>query len=264
MNDEDKSGATQAAPEQKTKREKSTLVKVLPTDRIAFDRQVDILRAYAACYESNGGKPVSNEEAGDTLTPKFSAATLGVAVPFFTDIGLITRSEGKFVPSSELLAYNQAVVFSVAEAKRKIRPIIENAWFCRLLAPRLRLASQSFNDCVGILAVESKAGPEHRERIEPLIKFLELGGIVSIVGHTVSFIPSSGIPEKTDAEKVKEAIEKGEVPKVFSLNQKSSLYLDKSREREVTLDCPFSIKKTELERIYNWIKATWIIEEEEG
>jgi hypothetical protein len=112
------------------------------------------------------------------------------------------------------------------------------------------------------LAVEAKAGPEHRERIEPLIKFLELGGVVSIVGQTVSFVPSSGLLEKTDAERVKEGIEKGEIPKVFSLNQKSSLYLDKDREREVTLDCPFSITDAELQRIFNWIKATWIIESE--
>jgi hypothetical protein len=77
---------------QKPKREKSSLCKVLPTDRIAFERQVEILRAYAACYQSNGGKPVANTQAGATIKPEFSASTLGVAVPFFAD-----RSErGRF------------------------------------------------------------------------------------------------------------------------------------------------------------------------
>src|SRR5271165_5335563 len=121
MNDtENNSTATQSQAEQKAKRERSTLCKVLPTDRIAFDRQVEILRAYAACYESNGGKPVSNADAGNTLKPAFSASTLGVAVPFFTDISLISRSGSDFVPCPELVAYNQAVALSPLEAKRKI------------------------------------------------------------------------------------------------------------------------------------------------
>lgn len=55
----------------------------------------------------------------------------------------------------------------------------------------------------------------------------------------------------------------GQIPKTFSINEKKSFYLDKKREREVTLDCPFSISKAEFDRICNWVKATWIIAEGE-
>lgn len=75
-------------------------------------------------------------------------------------------------------------------------------------------------------------------------------------------IGDDGQRNQTSEEKLKEAIAKGIVPKVFSLNEQKSFYLDKEREREVTLDCPFSITQLEYDRICNWIKATWIIETE--
>jgi hypothetical protein len=69
-------------------------------------------------------------------------------------------------------------------------------------------------------------------------------------------------PPPTPDEELKRATERGEVPKEFSINVKNSLYLNKERDREVTLNCPFSITRAEYDRICNWIKATWIIEEE--
>ena len=75
-------------------------------------------------------------------------------------------------------------------------------------------------------------------------------------------VRDDGQHNQTSEEKLKEAIAKGLVPKVFSINEKKSFYLDKQREREVTLDCPFSITQLEYDRICNWIKATWIIEPE--
>ncbi len=75
-------------------------------------------------------------------------------------------------------------------------------------------------------------------------------------------IHDGGQSNEASEQKLKEAIAKGQVPKVFSINEKKSFYLDKSREREVTLDCPFSITQLEYDRICNWIKATWIIETE--
>lgn len=249
----------QSAP--KSKRERSSLCKVLPTDRIAFERQVEILRAYAACYQSNGGKPVSNVQAGDTINPKFSASTLGVAVPFFTDISLIIRKENdSFVPSPELVAYNQAFNISPAEAKRKIRSFFENTWFCRLLAPRLQLSPQSEKDCVGFLAVEAKAGEEHLARVQPLIKFLELAGIVAINGGMVSFVPAIGESPRTAEEKLAQAISKGQVPEVFSDHEENSFYLDKEKTRKFTINSPLFITNAEFERIKKWIEATLIIE----
>lgn len=247
--------------EQKPKREKSTLCKVLPTDRIAFERQVEILRAYAACFESNGGKPVSNTQAGETLSPKkFSASTLGVAVPFFTDISLIARKEGDtFVPSTELVAYNQAFALSPPEAKRIIRPLFDKTWFCRLLTPRLRLSPQLEKDCVGLLAIEAKAEKEHLERVQLLIRFLEFAGIVAINSGTVSFVPLS----RDSAETPLPASpgNGGGIVNPPDGTDQHTLYLSSDKKRVVTFAAPLTISNAEYDRVCNWIKATWIIEE---
>jgi hypothetical protein len=259
MNDtENKPVENPPTSEQKSKRERSSLTKTLPTDRIAFERQVEILRAYAACYESNGGKPVSNAQAGDTLKPTFSASTLGVAVPFFVDNSFISRVEGDFVPSPELVAYNQAVALNVAEAKRKIRPLIENTWFCRLLAPRLRLSPQSINDCIGILAIEAKAEKEHLPRIEPLIKFLELAGIVAISGTSVSFIPTTDQPQ-TSLDK-KDPLTKN-FDGIFTEQEQHSLFLDKEKTRKFIINSPLFLSRAEYERVCKWIEVTLIVAE---
>jgi hypothetical protein len=241
--------------EQKTKRERSSLCKVLPTDRIAFDKQVKVLQAFAAVYESNGGKPVTCDQAGGTLTPTFSASTLNVAVPFFTDISLLTRNEGGFVPCPELLAYNQAVRLSATEAKRKLRPVFEKTWFYQLLAPRVQLNAKTIQECVGILAVEAKAGEEHIKRVEPLINFLELAGIVAISGGMVSFV-ANGV-EAPAPESIK--LPPG-VPAVFTDQEEHSLYLDKEKTRKVTINSPLFISKAEYKRICNWIKVALIVE----
>jgi hypothetical protein len=113
-------------------------------------------------------------------------------VPFFTDIALLARIGGDFVPCQELLAYNQAVSLHASEAKRKLRPLFEITWFCQLLVPRVKLNPLPIKECVGILAVEAKAGEDHIKRVEPLIKFLEIAGIVAIVDGMVSFVPCTG------------------------------------------------------------------------
>ncbi len=185
---------------------------------------------------------------------QFSESTLGVAVPFFTDIGLIARNGSGFVPSGALLGYNQAVALSASEAKRKLRPLFETSWFYRVLAPRLQLNSQPVRECVGVLAVEAKAGSEHLSRVEPLIGFLELAGIVSVVGTNVSFVPSSGEPPPKDPL-AKTADE------ILSDQEDHSLYLDKNKQRKFSISSPLFISRAEYNRICKWIEVTLIVED---
>jgi len=69
-------------------------------------------------------------------------------------------------------------------------------------------------------------------------------------------------PAPTAEQEYSNAAAEGRAPKEFTLNEKRSTFLDKDRAREVTLDCPFSLTQAEYNRICNWIKATWIVEEE--
>src|SRR5271157_4144845 len=84
---------------------KARPAKVLPTDRIAFPRQLDLLRAYAIASGPTG-KAVSLNDVASVM--KLTASTISLANPFFTDIGLIARIEGGFVPAAEVISFNRA------------------------------------------------------------------------------------------------------------------------------------------------------------
>ena len=57
--------------------------KILPTERITFDRQLDLLRAYAAA-SANGTKSVSLEDVGAVV--KMATTTISVGNPFLNNI----------------------------------------------------------------------------------------------------------------------------------------------------------------------------------
>ena len=105
MNISDTSKSEEAQKLNETKPKRSSLAKTLPTDRIAFEKQVALLRSFAAVYASNGGKPVTNEQAGEVLNPKLSGSTVTQTNGFFGDIGLIARSDDKGGFVAERRAY---------------------------------------------------------------------------------------------------------------------------------------------------------------
>jgi len=71
------------------------------------------------------------------------------------------------------------------------------------------------------------------------------------------------IPRITEQETpLGKAIAAGKVPSEFSNQEENAFFLDKDRIKKVTLNCPLMLTKAEYDRIINWIKATWIIEDE--
>jgi hypothetical protein len=240
----------------KAKRERSTLTKVLPTDRIQFDRQVEILKAYAAIYEANGGNPVTNDEAGDTLTPKFSGSTLTQAVPFFTDIGLIERVEGgKFVPGRELLAYNKARQWSEAEAREKLRPLFEKTWFYKCLIPRLQLAPQPVENCLAVFSEESKAQKDYEPRLKALIDFLVLAGVVSVADGVISYAHFRPLIGQSLVGLPAPDQQKGHQDQTVH-----SYVLPLPNKRKVTVEAPLDITKAEISRLQKWIEFTLLLD----
>jgi hypothetical protein len=67
---------------------KSKPHRALPTDRVGFEKQLAILRAYAAASGPER-KAVSNEEVG-AIVP-IHKNTVSICNPFFVDTGLLTR-----------------------------------------------------------------------------------------------------------------------------------------------------------------------------
>lgn len=242
-----------------TGRTRSPLTKVLPTDRILFDSQVELLRAFATVYASNGGNPVTNEQAGDVLTRKLSGSTVSQSNGFFTDIGLLSRADkGGFVPSTEVIEYNNACQWDEAEARLQLRSVFEKTWFYRCLVPRLQLAPQPQATCLALLAAESKASPEHNDRLVNLLNFLALAGVVSTTGGTVTLLQR----KLSSTDKITQPIAppvKG--PKEFTDQEEHSLFLDKEKQRRFSISGPLFISRAEYSRICKWIEVTLIVED---
>jgi hypothetical protein len=258
MSDEAKIEPT--TPDQSSERQskRTTLTKVLPTDRIAFEAQVELLRAFAAVYQSNGGQPVTNDQAGDVLSKKLSGSTVSQTNGFFCDIGLLSRSDKGtgFVPGPEVIDYNNVCQWDQSEARLKLRPLFEKTWFYRVLIPRLQLAAQPQANCLAILANESKATKEHNEKLINLLSFLELAGIVSTTGGTVTLLQHkfTGLPEKPPLPLA------GHKPPPPDGAEQHTLYLSSDKQRMVTLMAPLTISNAEYQRICNWIKVALIVE----
>jgi hypothetical protein len=246
--------------EPKTTRERTPLAKVLPTDRIYFEKQVETLRAYAAEYAANGGNPVTNEKAGGIVG--LSASTISQTNGFFNDIGIVTRAEqGGFIPGSEVIEYNNACQWDESEARAKLRPLFERTWFYRCLVPRLQLAPQSQTTCLGLLASESKAQKEHDERLLNLVKFLELAGIVSTSGGNVSLLQNKPAiqPPPVKPENGGEHVHASD-----NENKDEEGYhtyvLPLPKSRKITVKAPLDLTKSEIERLKKWAEFTLFLD----
>src|SRR5260370_14916956 len=100
--------------------------KILPSDRIAFLKQLDILRAWAAA-SGPSGKVVSNNEVAGIVKMQPSTVSMGNA--FFGSIGLLLKADGGYIPAPEVMSFLRAYEWSPETAFTKLVPIISKTWF---------------------------------------------------------------------------------------------------------------------------------------
>ena len=244
---------------------RATLTKVLPSDRLALDRQVEALKAYAAVFEANGGNPVSNAQAGEVA--KMAANTIVVTNAFFTDVGILTRVEGAFTVAPEAVAFLTAFSgISPETASEKLKPLFEKQWFMQLLAPRLRLGPMDITAVHRILGEAASAGREHIPRLDLLIDFLCFVGLTKREGNqlyagTTPAVASLNLPGITPRV----------IPPVISNPdedlaglEKYSLTLDASQKRKIVIYSPPEVTGAELKRIQQWLSFQLLITDQEG
>src|SRR5690348_2047719 len=77
----------------------------LPTSRIAFPKQLELIRAYVIRHEQTGGG-ATNEDVGNIVG--LTASTASLANSFFTALGFIRRADAGYIPSKEAIEYHQA------------------------------------------------------------------------------------------------------------------------------------------------------------
>ena len=155
--------------------EHKTLSKVLPTSRVSFDKQITILQAYAAASVP-AGKAVTNKEVAGLV--KIKPETVSLTNAFFSDIGLIQKVEGGYVPAQEVTSFKLACQWNPEKAGHKLAPIIERTWFAQKLLPKLRMGPLDEDTAIEDLAEEASASPKYETQMTLLLDFMEFATIV--------------------------------------------------------------------------------------
>lgn len=163
----------------KPKQVRPKAAKVLPTDRIAFPTQLDILRAYGVSGRS--GEPVTNTVLAKMVD--LSAATISLGNAFFADIGFIGRAENGFVPAQDLIAMASAYDFDTARAPKKLAPILERSWVWEAVRARSSFRPVDEKEVMALIAEAAGASGEHKPQIKMLLDYLEIAGLLERDGQ---------------------------------------------------------------------------------
>jgi hypothetical protein len=148
--------------------------RVLPTDRMAFQRQLDVLRAYA--INGEGGKAVTNEQVATTV--KIVPGTVSLCNPFLADVQLILRADGGYMPSPEVIAFNHALGWDSETATHKLAPVLRRTWFADALIPKVRFRPIEEREAMTVLAEASVADRDHEAQLRMLLEYLAASGLI--------------------------------------------------------------------------------------
>lgn len=166
-----------------TVRTKVILAKTLPTERIASEKQLAVLRAYAAASGSDR-KAVTNDEVA-AVHSDVAPSSVSLCNPFFSDVGLLISEGRKQRPSDAVFDYLHAYEWSPETASLKLGRILGETWAAKVLTTRLAFRVLSKEEAIGVLAEESKATKAHKRNLDILIDFLCASGVIKIEGGTV-------------------------------------------------------------------------------
>jgi hypothetical protein len=160
----------------KRPRKSSPLTKPLPTARIAFAKQLQLLLAYASKYEQTK-QPVSNADVAGVV--ELAEQTVSLANAFFTSTGFLAKVDPGYVPSSAVGSYHRTYQFSPDGAARELLPVLVETWFARALLLKVTVAgSISVDQARMALSRESGATVEYRAQLDMLIEYLVAGGVL--------------------------------------------------------------------------------------
>ena len=170
---------------------KTRPTKPLPTDRIAFAKQLQILRAYASA-SGPSGKAVTNKTVGDIVG--MNSSTVSLANSFFVSMGFLLKTDAGYMPSQEVMSFNLAYDWNKDTAAQKLAPLIEKSWFVETLMPRLRFRQLDENEALSTLADAATAGQDYKGQLLLLLSYMEASGLVVLEGGTVRLTKASTSP----------------------------------------------------------------------
>jgi hypothetical protein len=184
------------SPPEESQKARARTTRALPTDRIAFPRQLDVLRGFAVAAADNGGSASNNNVAP---LVSMSHHTIALSNSFFVEAGFMTRTApGRFAPAAGVVEYSRAHSWTPTTATHRLAPIVSSSWFGQLIARKVSVQARNAEEIMSDLAGEAGASPEHRPQIELLIEFAVASGIVERDGQTLKqATPTAARPEIT-------------------------------------------------------------------
>jgi hypothetical protein len=173
----DAADKTSTDPEESNKSSGPT--KRLPTYRINFAKQLDIIRSYG--LKSQNGKAAHYREVGELV--KIHENTVALMIGFMVENGFLERHGISTFATKPVIEFAQAYSWSQETAPRKLAPIIRNTWFGKLLLDKLAFRSMTEDDAVAALAGAVAAGPEYKSQIEMLVDYAVVSGVARREGN---------------------------------------------------------------------------------
>ncbi len=243
---------------------RSAPTQTLPSDRLGFDKQLAALRAFGVAYETNGGRPVKNSEAGSILN--MSENTIVVTNAFFNEAKLVTRQkeEQAFVPTAETMAYCKAHEWDPFTAGEKLKGAFEKCWFADAVLPRLKFRPHEENEVLTLLADACGASKDYVARVKMLLEYMVFAGLVIREG---SMIKAAGTKaaDKTPVAPVPVAAPTARQHSLPDENHAEfTFFLDAKRGRKVVVHAPHDMSQKEFDRVRKWMEIQLVVEDAEG
>lgn len=185
--------APAAAAAKPTKAARPKAEKQLPTERIAFGKQLDLVRAYGQLGAKGAASTAEVAKVVD-----IHPSTASLANPFFTDAGFLQRSADGFAPAQDVVAYARAYEWAPETAAHKLAPLVSRSWFAEALLPKLRFKPHARQQALTVLAEAGGATTAHKGQLETLLEYLEVVGLISLDGDTVKAIRAQ-TPEEEES-----------------------------------------------------------------
>lgn len=241
---------------------RTSLTRSLPTDRVTFTSQLEILRAYPAAYEKSG-TAVSLDDLKGFIN--MAPATISLTNSFFCNVGLLRKDGRKFVPCGELQATLRMWSISQERAWRKLGPVFQRSWIGEALIPKLRFKPLSEEDAAHELAEAATAEAQHLPQIRMVIDYLLISGLVVREGGMLRL--ANGCADAEGGPATPAAASPSVPEGVASPTAKgreapvATLLLDPAGERRFIVQAPPTISSKELDRIKRWLEFQLIIED---
>lgn len=193
----------------KPKPQKVRPIKILPSSRISFSKQLDILRAFDAASGPTG-KGVRNADVASLAN--VVASSISLVNSFFLDTGLIQSKgdTGGFVPSPEVTSFARAHEWNPDTAGQKLAPLIERTWFWEVLQPKISYSPFAEEDAVAELAQAASAGPDYRSQIRLLLDYVVASGLAVRDGDLLRKVSGRVLPIAKEQVRAQSAPEQHE------------------------------------------------------